>query len=163
MVTSLNAFESGYAALQNFPDRDKPGDIAVELVGDHFRVQIFAVITPDRALDHLLEASVDAASGKVLKTEDKGRVAGLPERSADPEWQSFQSARRAYDLALAAIRGFEDYDKQGRLTVQLRKNIYYVTFPLPPDEHRGSRAPDFAMQVWLDARTGAVIKKLVAS
>jgi hypothetical protein len=163
MLTSTQALEIGYSALKNFPDRDKPGDIEVVLQKSLYRVRFFLVVTEDRQLDHLLEVSVDAESGTVSKTEDKGRVAGMPDRSASPGWEKFVSAKESFDLANAAISGFEEYDKQGPLTVLLRKDVYYITFPLKSGQQTGSRAPDFATQVLVDARAGKVLKRLVAS
>jgi len=163
MLTSTQALEIGYSALKNFPDRDKPGDIEVVPEKSLYRVRFFVVVTEDRQLDHLLEVSVDAESGSVSKTEDKGRVAGMPDRSVSQGWEKFVSAKQAFGAANVAISGFEEYDKHGRLTVLLRKDIYYITFPLKQSEQTGSRAPDFATQVWVDARAGKVLKRLVAS
>ncbi len=163
MITSLKALDIGYSALRKSPDLDKPGDIVVELVKSEYRVRFFSVISEDRSLDHLSEAFVDSESGKVLKVEDKGRVAGLQGRSADHDWSAFLSSKRACDLSVAALHGFESYDKHGRFTVELRKDVYYVTFPLANRAKLGSRAPDFATQVHIDARSGKVLKVLVAS
>lgn len=163
MLTSSQALEIAFSATKSFPDRDKPGDIVVELKSSVFQIRFFFAIAQDRKLEHLVEVSVDSSSGRVLNTEDKGRVAGLQGRSADQGWETFVSAKQAYDFALAAIKGFEDYDKQGALTVELRKDVYYVTFPLKRSEQMGARAPDFATQVWIDARSGKVLKRLVAS
>jgi|HubBroStandDraft_2_1064218.scaffolds.fasta_scaffold289305_2 hypothetical protein len=163
MLTSTQALEIGYSALKNFPDRDKPGDIEVVLEKSMYRVRFFSMVTEDRQLDHLLEVSVDSQSGSVSQTEDKGRVAGMRNRSAGQGWEKFVSAKQAFDVANRAISGFEEYDKQGPLTVLLRKDVYYITFSLKSGEQTGSRAADFATQVWVDARAGKVLKRLVAS
>jgi hypothetical protein len=163
MLTSPQALEVGYSALKNQPDHDKPGDIVVELRGTAYRVRFFFVVSGDRKLDHLIEVLVDAQSGMALKTEDKGRVAGLEGRSADKGWEKFLSSKQAYDLAVGAMKGFEGYDKQGRLTTELRKDIYYVTFPVRPPKQPGSEGADYAMQVLIDARSGKVLELLIAS
>jgi hypothetical protein len=163
MLTSTQALEIGYSALKNSPDREKPGDIEVVLEKSLYRVRFFFIVTEDRQLDHLLEVSLDSESGSVSKTEDKGRVAGMPNRSASQDWEKFVSAKQAFAVANEAISGFEEYDKQGPLTVLLRKDVYYITFPLKSGERTASRAPDFATQVWVDARAGKVLKRLVAS
>lgn len=163
MLTSLQVIDISYSAIKSLPYRDAPGDIVVELINSQFRVRFFFVIAEDRQLDHLVEISVDPESGKVLKTEDKGRVAGLQERSAERGWEKFISGKTACDLAVTALQGFDHYDKQGRLSVELRKDIYYITFPLIRKGGTGSLGADYAVQVWVDARSGKILKGLVAA
>jgi hypothetical protein len=163
MLTSPQALEIGYSALKSIPGRDSPGDIVAELTKSTYRVRFFFVIALDRKLDHLVEVSIDPDSGNVLKTEDKGQVAGLQERSAQEGWEKFLSGKQAYDLAVASLQGFENYDKQGPLTVELRKDVYYITFPLKRTPKMGSRVSAYATQVWIDARSGKLLKRLVAA
>jgi hypothetical protein len=163
MLTSPQALEIAYSAIKDLPEHEKPGDIVVDVIQSNYRVRFFFVVSGDRLLDHLLEVFVDPESRRAAKVEDKGRVAGLQERSADDSWETFLSAKRAYDLSVAALHGFDHYDKQGRLSVELRKSTYYVTFPLPRNEQSEPLVASYAVQIWVDARSGKVLKVLVAS
>jgi hypothetical protein len=163
MLTSPQAFEIAHSALKSIPGSNGPGDIVAELTKSGYRVRFFFVVALDRKLDHLVEVSIDPESGKVLKTEDKGRVAGLEQRSAEEGWEKFLTGKEAFDHALDNLKGFENYDKQGVLTVELRKDVYYVTFPLKRSPNMGSRVAGYATQVWIDARSGKLLKRLVAS
>jgi len=82
-----------------------------------------------------------------------------PERSPDV---SSISIAAAYDHAIAALRGFDNYDKQARLSVVLRNDHYEVTFP-PIVTAPVSRGIDYAYQVWVDAASGGIVKILVPS
>jgi hypothetical protein len=161
MIASPQALDLGYAALANLSEREKSGDIVVELVRPVYRVRFFFVISENRQLDHLVEVSLDPDSGRVIKSEDKGKVAGLEGRSAESGWEKFLSAKRAFDLAVAANKGFQTFDKNGRLTVLLHKDIYCVTFPVIPPRQPGSEGADFAVQVSISARSGEVLERLI--
>jgi uncharacterized membrane protein YkoI len=156
MITFHQALEAACAAVE----QSGAGDVVVELKGAEYRTSFAFVTAAERRTDHVVEVAIDAESGKVLKKEDGGSLPALQGYSAADGWQQFLSAKRAYDIALDALKGFREYDERGRLTVQLRNDVYYVTFPA---KEAGSRGADFAMQVHVDARTGKVLKLLAAS
>ncbi len=159
MITFHQALEAACSVVE----QSGAGDVTVEVNGAAYRATFSFVIAAERRKDHVVEVAVDAESGKVLKKEDRGSVPALQGFSAADGWQKFLSAKQAYDIALAALQGSKEYDERGRLTVQLRNDVYYVTFPLPPAILANSRRPDYAMQVHVDARTGKVLKLLMAS
>jgi hypothetical protein len=163
MLTSPQALEIAYSAIKGSAEREKPGDIVVEFIQSKYRVRFFFVVSSERLLDHLLEVSVDPESRLAGKVEDKGRVAGLQQRSAEGGWETFLSGKRAFDLSVEALKGFDNYDKQGKLSIELRKSTYYVTFPVPHNEQPQPLAAAYAVQIWVDARSGKVLKVLVAS
>lgn len=139
---------------------DRPGDIRVERVGDQFHATFTFVTETARRNDYVFHIVVDPVKGEVLKGDDKGQIPAAHGRSAGDQWESFLSARKAYDIAFAALAGFSEYDQQGTLTVELWDDVYLVTFPAPPNP--GARGSDYAMQVHVSARTGKVVKLLVA-
>jgi hypothetical protein len=159
MITFHQALEAACSVVE----RSGPGDLVVELKGGTFRTTVFFVTAEDRRSDHAVEVAVDAESGKVLTKEARGLVRLLQPYPVAGGWDKFLSAKQAYDIALEALRGFREYDERGRLTVQLRGDVYYVTFPLIPVRDGGSRRADFAIQVHVDARTGKVMKLFAAS
>ncbi len=67
---------------------------------------------------------------------------------------------KAIEIAKKAIQG-HNYDKTGKITIELKEEQYIVTFPfkLPPN----SLGPDYAARVWIDSKTGKVIKLLSGS
>jgi hypothetical protein len=159
MITFHQALEAACSVVE----RTGPGDLVVELKEGAFKTTVFFVTAEDRRLDYVVEVAVDAESGKVLTKEDGGLVHLLQPYPVAGGWDKFLSAKQAYDIAMEALRGFREYDERGRLTVQLRGDVYYVTFPLIPITGGSSRSADFAIQVHVDARTGKVVKLLAAS
>ena len=71
------------------------------------------------------------------------------------------SKEEALDIAKKRIHRHADYVKSLAIRVELQGAVYIVTFPfyLPP----GTRGPDYAARVWIDAKTGAVLKILAGS
>jgi hypothetical protein len=159
MITFHQALEAAWSAVK----ATGPGDIVVELQGSDYHGTFSFATAVERRSDHVVEVVVNAESGRVSKLDDKGSVPALHGRSAADGWQKFIPAKRAYDIALGALAGFREYDERGRLTVELRQDVYCVTFPLLITKDTGSRRADFAMQVYVDARTGKVLNLLGAS
>ena len=68
---------------------------------------------------------------------------------------------RALAIAHDAIKGYEHYDKSGKIEVELKEGTYCVTFPHGIPDKPGRFAPDYAMQVVIDANSGEVVKALI--
>jgi uncharacterized membrane protein YkoI len=73
------------------------------------------------------------------------------------------SQERALEIARSAIKGRMEYDKTGEIVVELKENQYIVTFPHGIPKTPGLRAPDYAARVWIDAKSGKVLKVWGAS
>jgi hypothetical protein len=160
-ISSHKALQIAYAAIADRPYSTRAGDIVVEQKHGQFGVTFVFLSDETRDVRGLDVAVSDA--GLVLAVSD---ISSLEKWQTEPVsllFRSFISAKKAYDIALAALKGFEEYDKRGRLTVDLHGGVYFVTFPLLHTPMQGSRAADYAVQVQLDARTGEVLKTLVAS
>jgi hypothetical protein len=168
MITSNHALEIAYCAIKDHLCYDKPGDIEVELKEDKYQVTISCIL-PDKAdekwKNHVVQVFVEAESQNVLTVQDAGAEPLDDEGPDEEKWKDFMSPKRAHEIALNAIKGFENYDKRGKLLIKLEedKTKYYVTFPLILSPASGSRRADYAIQVRIDPISGNVLKKLVAS
>ena len=153
-------------ALENVWSRVKettPGDLVVQLEGTQYKITFSFVTALERRSDHVVELTVNAETGEVTKQIDQGSVLALHGRSAADGWQNFLSARQAYAISVQALAGFRDFDPRGKLTVELKQDVYYVTFPLLVSPETGPLRADYAIQVQVDARTGKVRQMLGAS
>jgi hypothetical protein len=162
-ITSRQALEVAYAAIEGHSNWAGPGDVIVQPQEKYFEVVFRFLAAPSRNLDRLVRVRVDSSSGKAIKVEDQEQAEAPEDRRMPAEWENFITARQAYEIALKAMDGFENYDKSGRLTILIRESIYYVTFPLLRRPGTGSRSADYAMQVLVDARSGTVRKVFTAS
>jgi len=166
MISSNQVMEIASTAIKNHQYHDKPGDIVVERKKEEYQVTFDFVIPNDggnKWADYVIELLIDAKSGKVLKMEDKGISAISKRIFPDARWKSFISGKRAYEVSLNAIKGYENYDITGRLTIELKQDVYHVTFPLMKAGESGSRSADYAKQIWVDAQSGKVLKIRAAS
>ena len=156
MRTSQQAFEAACQSVK----AHRAGDIHLVKVDGQYQVAFDFVIEASRRRDYVIHVVVDAVRGVVLNGVDKGQLPATHGRSAGDGWESFISARKAYDIAFGALAGFSEYDPYGPLSVELWDDVYRVTFPAHAQE--GARGPDYAMQIHVSARTGKVVKVLVA-
>lgn len=162
MTQATQALLTAYEAMQKEkPDR-KIGNILVEPAGDHYRVLLIDLPKKGQGKDvpSGVRIVVDRESGAVTRVEEMVLQKTPYLTSEVPS--AIISGRRAFELGLAALKGYESYGKEGKLTVELVGEIYRVTFPLPTRQNSG-RSADYAFQVWINALTGEVIKILVAS
>lgn len=137
------------------------GNVTVEPVGGIYRVLFVAMVPSPAPAPSALLVIVERASGRVTKIENAPvTIASLTPPVSIPG--AVIPATKAYETAVAALQGHENYDKEGRVTVQLKTDRYEVTFPLPSTQ-AGGRGPDYAYQIWVDPWSGAVTKILVAS
>ena len=74
------------------------------------------------------------------------------------------SGKRALDQGFAILReSAAEYDERWTITVNLQRDKYSVSFPLPEATRAASRRPPYALQVWVNARTGEVAQIIHAS
>jgi hypothetical protein len=163
MHSSNEAIELAYSAIRDRPYVNLPGNISVHFEGQKFRVAIALVSPKELGKARVVRADVDDETGRVSYLSDDNFMPIPPQMLAGLLPENLISAKRAYDIAIGALGGFGNYDKLGPLTVELREGKYYVTFPLIRTPQTGSRSPDFAMQVRIDASNGKVEKVLTAS
>ena len=73
------------------------------------------------------------------------------------------SKQQALEIAQKIIAESQvEYDTSRDPIVDLNDGQYVVTFLLPREQGEPARAGDYAMQIWIDAKTGEVLKKLVS-
>ncbi len=77
--------------------------------------------------------------------------------------EDYISESQALEIAHSAIAGYENYDKTGKIVIELKENRYYVTFPHGIPEDSGKLMPDYAVQVCIDAKSGKVLETRVGS
>lgn len=154
-----NAHQALEIACQSVKSH-RAGDIHLVKVDGQFEVTFAFIIEAPRRKDYVIYVVVDAVRNAVLKGADKGQLPATHGRSAGDGWESFITARKAYDIAFTSLAGFNEYDPQGPLSVELWDDVYRVTFPAYTQA--GARGPDYAMQIHVSARTGKVVKTLVA-
>jgi len=73
---------------------------------------------------------------------------------------------REQAVEVASEANVTDYDRADKIRVELTNGQYIVTFPVKkPALQRGTRwrGPDYAAKIWVDARTGKVLKHMVGS
>ena len=153
MITAGQALMIALAAALQHIGSQPAGNAFVDL---HDGVYQVALIPVTNAAPGGLLIAVDHATG----TSAPPRVTADARRPERRTGESSISIAVAYDTAIAALQGFENYDKQGRLTIVLRRDHYEVTFP-PIVTGPMSRGIDYAYQVWVDAATSRVVKVLV--
>jgi hypothetical protein len=160
MTTASAALATAHDAVVKASPGRRIGNITVDPVGENFEVVLIDLPVPGRPDVGGSKATVNRRSGTVAAIAP-ATVPQSPYGAGDIKATAI-SGRQAFDSAVIALKGNENYDKEGRLTIEFVDQVYRVTFPLPPSQ-KVSRGPDYAFQVWVDAVTGQVVKVLVAS
>jgi hypothetical protein len=160
MISSAQAFEVAHDAIAGKRYHDAPCDIAIERDSSTYTVTFSSPTIPGAAAtpSEPTRVLVDAISGSVREV----RNAGQPERNA--RLAGLISGKRAIEVGLAALReSHAMYDEHWTTTAILHGGEYYVTFPVPEKSRAFTERADYALQVWVDSRTGDVIQVLHAS
>ncbi|HUS92319.1 MAG TPA: hypothetical protein VM389_08605 [Phycisphaerae bacterium] len=147
----------------------KVGNFTVEPAGEVYQAAFVEMPMQD-ALEgvkvYQTTVQVQREKGKVGEA-GRAAVPASPYGALTPSQAAgLLDGMKAYELALAAIKGHETYDKFGPLTTQLvgeEQRTYEVTFPLMPEEAEDPRSADYAYRVVIDAKSGQVLKILVPS
>ena len=68
-------------------------------------------------------------------------------------------------ISIASTVHNMEYYRDGKMEVELKDNQYIVIFPIDKRAKPGTRylGPDYAAKVWIDAKTGKVMKVMVGS
>jgi hypothetical protein len=148
MISAEQAFQAAHRAVAGTPYEDGACDIAITRDAQKYMVAFTPPVRPGTTAGDGLRVSVDAASGSVQSVD------GAPPSTLQ---SGLISARRAFDIGLATIRKLAiPHDANWETTVVLKGDKYAVTFPLPEAGRVNSRRASYALQVWIDARTGDV-------
>jgi hypothetical protein len=148
MISAEQAFQAAHRAVAGTPYDDGACDIAITRDAQRYVVAFTPPVRPGATASDGVRISVDAASGSVQS------VNGAPPSTLQP---GLISGRRAFDIGLATIRKLAiPHDANWETTVALKGDKYAVTFPLPEDRRVNPRRAPYALQVWIDARTGDV-------
>lgn len=160
MTTASDALVTAYEAAVKENPRRRIGNITVDPAGENFEVVLIDL--PEPGGSNVSGSSLTVSRGAGTITAVKRITVALSPYGAGDINASTISGRQAFDSALTAVKGYETYDKEGRLTVEFAGQVYRVTFPLPPSQ-KVSRGPDYAFQVWVDVVSGQVVRVLVPS
>lgn len=163
MIEAKTALSSTLKEIQQKLNPNSIVNIIVEPHDTYYSVHLIPLSPIDKRSSESLIVTVDAESGAVTNT--KITSSSNPRFTLKKELQqnNIISGIEAYRIALTAIKGFEHYDKFGRLEIHLDGDHYKVTFPDPSARDGDGRAADFTYQVWIDIKTKAVIKILTSS
>jgi hypothetical protein len=159
MTTASDALVTAYEAVVKENPRRRIGNITVDPTVENFEVVLIDL--PEASGSNVGGSSVTVSRRAATITAVKRITVALSPYGGGEINATTISGRQAFDSALTALKGYENYDKEGRLTVEFAGQVYKVTFPLPPSQ-KVSRGPDYAYQVWVDVVSGQVVKVLVA-
>ncbi len=109
VMSTQQALEIAYSSIADRPYSTKAGNIIVEHSDGKFSVAFLFLSESGREEDHGLNVAV-SESGEVLSISD-APASQQSNIQARAELRAFISAKKAYDLALESIKGFEDFDK----------------------------------------------------
>jgi hypothetical protein len=160
-ILASEALIIAFDTVNNKYPQYRIGNIVVKPAANHFIVKLYVLpkLEVELSKQNGYEVRVDRQSGKVIE------IKKLTEPS--PYLASYVpgniiSGKQAFNAGLKAIKGSENFDKEGMLTVELVGDVYQVTFPLDSDQ-KLNRGPDYAFQVWINSITAEIVKILVAS
>jgi hypothetical protein len=155
MISSTKAFKIAHDAISGRRFYEAPCDIVIQRDGNRYSV-LFSTPQAEVAADAApirTEVFVDAESGSVQDIHGAS--------PADPASSSkgLISGRRALDLGVEQlVASGATYDERWTVTVALQGPVYMVTFPVPETARAATRRADFALQVWIDARSGKTVE-----
>lgn len=163
MNTARQALEAALKVSANQLQQRPIINIVVEPGSKAYTVRLTLQAPVSQPMSECLTVQVDADTG--APTPASSAQCANPILDLQAEWQHgpVLDGRHAYQAALQAIKGYEHYDAHGRLEIRLIQDHYEVTFPDPAARLQGGHTADYTYQVWLNARTGAVLKILAAS
>ena len=163
MIEARQALESALKISAQQLDWNTIANILVEPGELRYVVHLTPFGPVDKPTVEGLVVEIEADSGSAAAV--KVTPVPNPMMNLAPSLQKTKiiSGPHAYQAALNAIKGYEHYDKLGRLEIRLDNDHYKVTFPDPSARTDGGRAADFTYQVWIDVITMKVIKILAGS
>jgi hypothetical protein len=163
MITAGQALMIALTAAVGPSGKVDAGNAIVEQTDDGYTVSIVAEAPTSLGVrDSVAFVTIDKTTGKVIARKMvplADCILPLPKLESGLVPISLSMA---YERALAAIPQGTPYDLYGRLTITLELNRYVVTFPFGPVSAT-TRGPSFAVQIWIDARTGEKVGGLSAS
>lgn len=163
MIESRQALDSAIKEISQRIDLDTIADIIVEPGETHYSVHLVPFIPLDEEVVESLVVEIHNESGMVSTVKMLPAPNPTINIAEDIRNTNISSGLQAYQVALNAIKGYEHYDKFGRLKINLDKDRYIVTFPDPNARADGGRTADYTYQVWIDVKTLQVSKILAAS
>jgi len=96
-----------------------------------------------------------------IRTDPDWLKEDIVKRYIEWDYEVVVQREEAIGIARKAIEGRMKYDKNLKVEVRLEQGVYRVTFPIRLP--RGVLGPDYAARVWIDARTGKILRLLGAS
>jgi hypothetical protein len=155
----LLAYEQAYLPRRF---RVEVGNIAAIPEPGCYRVELISLPETARTTMNLATTTVivDSNTGKILSARSSPTKQS-PYSKLETAARSI-SGVKALEAALLAIRGYEHYDKMGKLTIELKGDHFHVTFPAQ-SRSNSVRGPDYAYLIWVNAKTAKVEKILVPS
>jgi len=162
MIDAKHALELALQFASGEIDTNKITDIIVESADSRYTVTLVGLITVDKSFVDALKIDINADNGKVLNREKVNIDNPMQKIAKNLRQKKIISGVEAYKEAINAIKGYEHYDKFGRLEIRLDIDHYKITFP-EVDTKDGGRTADFTYQVWIDFLSKKVVKILAPS
>lgn len=160
-VMSSEALIIAYDALsEQYPDR-KMGNIIIKPIARFYTVKFYDLPKIELKVkkENGVEVKVDRHSGKVIQISE---FAESSPYSVQYVRDDLISGKQAFVAGLKALKGFENFNKEGEITVELVGDVYQVTFP-PQQGEDAVLGVDYAFQVWVNSVTSEIVKILVPS
>lgn len=162
MIEARQALESALKISAQQLDRNTIANILVEPSELRYIVHLTPFGPVDKPTVEGVVVEIEADSGAAAAVKATPAPNPIMNLTQDLRKTKIFSGLHAYQAALNAIKGYEHYDKLGRLEIRLDTDHYKVTFP-DPGARAGERSADYTYQVWIDVKTMKVIKILASS
>jgi hypothetical protein len=145
------------SVIRQYPGR-KIGNITVRPVLHYYIVKMYDLpkLEEEEKKYNGIEVKIDRTVGKII---DLQNINEPSQYSTSYVPDSIIMGRKAFQVALDTLKGFENFDKEGKIIVELVGEIYKITFPLLA-EQKDSRGADFFCQVSVNAITAEVVEIL---
>ncbi len=163
MIETIQALKIAFKHVGGEIEPSGISDIIVDPVDANYVVNLVELASKDKPLVNSFEIIVNAGNGEVLNKETKLVDNPIHKVAHENRDKIIISGIDAYNRAINVIKGYEHYDKFGRLEIYLDANHYKVTFADVSAKIPGVRRPDYAYQIWINLLTKEVMKTLVGS
>jgi hypothetical protein len=163
MIEAKTALELALDAAAPRVDRRRVANILVDPGETSYVVHLAMIAPAGEIMTDEFVIDVDGNSGVASNLRAVSSQNPVRDLAEDLREAMIISGVEAHQAALAAIKGYEHYDRFGRLEVRLHSDHYRVTFPDPASRSSDARGADYSYQVWVAATTGEVTRILAAS
>jgi hypothetical protein len=162
MITAVQAFEVAHRAIAGKPYSDAPCDVVIERAGDTYTV----TFSPPAAVAGTAAAATPGETTRVLVAAASGtlrEVHGATAPTHDQRLAGFITPARAFDVTIRRAQATGvTYDPHGTTSAVIEGDAYKVTLPTEEMPELTEKS-DYALRVWVNARTGEITRVLGSS